>query len=344
MKKSEIEKEIERIKSKPIKSHQRLDYISSDIEKRIKHGKARFERLKEAIDKQFPAGTNQRGAADGIIAFSLENAIESFFIGNNSAVIMEIHSSLERACLDEITRYLSISQEAEEILKLAFNRKTLTDLSDYFLKTGHWSKEDVDFAKKLTNIRNSIAHKNFHNLNKQLSDGKEKFASSIHDITNKTNCIPFIIQTISLLIKISKLDTPSIGKNPRFASRVEAYSAVLGGVFNLFLYPNFVNLQKEFKFLILNDKFSKVSLLGSQSLIDLVSEYKSLVLEFHDVLGIDDKKANEMHSHLGKLCEKIFLTMRTDIQIDNPTSDFIKPTYIRYEKIIDTIKEMYNSN
>lgn len=133
MRKSKIEQEIEKIKSKPIKSHQRLDFISSDIEKRIKQGKTRFKKLKGAIDKQFPDGTNQRGAADGIIAFSIENAIESFFIGNNSAVIIEIHSSLERACLDEITRFLSISQEAEEILKLAFNRKTLGDLSDFFV-------------------------------------------------------------------------------------------------------------------------------------------------------------------------------------------------------------------
>ena len=331
--KKQLPKEIiklleEKLYVKPIGIEHRLQDVAVNIQNNIEPGKKRFDELLIEIDKKWPPKTVIRGAADGLTYFLFDNIFELYYIGNNSALFIELQGLLESFCIDKSCEFLAVNEEARQILMDAFSKKTLNDVADYFKSISFWTDDEVKFAKKLTAIRNGIAHKNIELVSKKLGDGKQQSRSSIDDLTKKTNVIPYVLKTIELLMKISEAAKPSFFKNPRFISRVEAYSNIIGRIFNLFCDVEFINLPNEVKFTMINRMFGRAVLLSSEKLSDFLTEFQKKVIEFHDSLGVDDKKGDILHSELINLSHNIFEEMRINLKIDGDPSIFIKPTLI----------------
>src|SRR5690554_4170049 len=68
----------------------RLSEVQDTIIKSIEPGKKRFEKLQKELDKTFPPNSVKRGAADGLTYFLFDSALELYFIGNNSALFIEL--------------------------------------------------------------------------------------------------------------------------------------------------------------------------------------------------------------------------------------------------------------
>ncbi|MCZ2482839.1 hypothetical protein G9H64_07705 [Aquirufa nivalisilvae] len=325
-----------RLYIKPIGIEIRLKEVQETIEKSITPGKKRFKELEKQLDKKFPPNTPKRGAANGITYFLFDSAFELYFIGNNSALFIELQGLLERFCIDKACEFIAVDDNAMAILIDSFSKKTLNDIAEYFQTISLWTAEEVNFAKKLTHIRNGIAHKNAKLVSKHLGDGQKKMLTSIDDITKKADAIPYIIQTIELIVKVADGEIPTYFSNPRFKGRLEAYSSIIGLILNLFCDREFISLPNPVKFTMLNRLFGKSFLLGSEELKVLLREFKTKVIEFHDLLGIEETKSKDLHKELVVIGNNIYEEMRRDLQVDGDSKVFIKPRSIEID--FDRIK------
>jgi hypothetical protein len=309
----------------------RLKEVQETIEQSIEPGKKRFQKLEKELDKIFPPKSVKRGSADGITYFLFDSAFELYFIGNNSALFIELQGLLERFCINKACEFIAVDDVAMKILKDTFSKKTLNDIAEYFKTISLWSDEEVKFARKLTQIRNGIAHKNAELVSKSIGDGQKSLITSIDEMTKKIDAVPYIITTIELIIKIADGTKPSYFSNPRFRGRLEAYSSVIGMVMNLFCDNEFIALPNPIKFTMLNRIFGKTYLLGSKILRDKIGEYKSKIIDFQDLLGVEEVKAKLLHQELIKLGVEIYDEMRKDLEVDGDSKIFVKPPPIEID-------------
>lgn len=305
------------------------DEVTKTICNSITDGEKRIDKLLKAIEKDYPQGTTQRALMDGVAYHLFTNAFQLYFIGNNAALFVELQGLLERVCLNKICVLLSVGKDVEPILFHAFSMKTLKDIADYFRQINLWDKEDVNFAERLTAIRNGIAHKNALLVSKKLGDGKKESLQSILDVTNKTDMIPYIIRTMELIVKVSECMTPNIIKNPRFKARFEEYSKIFGPICNLhgeMLIDGSQRLPDVVKDVILKRLFAPSILLASKELGDLLIEYKDTIILYHRALiDKDDESVSSLHAKLTDLVDKIYEAMKKDLNIDADYDYFVKP-------------------
>lgn len=320
----------------------RLIELQSKLEKELKKGDKRYKKLISEIDKNFPPKTPKRGFFDGIASIVFDTAFELYFIGNNSALIIELQGLLERFCLNAIIDLIPINEITKEIVSDGFEKKTLKDIAPYFKTLGVWEDSDVKFALKLTQIRNGIAHKNGKLVSKHLSNGQQSHPESIHEITAKTDVIPFILSTMELIIKATKMAEPEFLKNPRLRARYDTYLNIIGGLSNMYCHPEIIHMPKHIKDLYLNEQFSKVYLIGQKDLRDELSKLKIEIIDFHDSLGIDDEKSKKIHKEISNRVEKVYLLMKDDLAIDAKPDFFKQPKSIDIKEALERKKTMHN--
>lgn len=314
-----------------------IDEVTDTISNSIIKGKDKMKRLLGQIESDYPNGTSQRALIDGVTYHLFTNAFQLYFIGNNAALFVELQGLLERVCLDKICVFLSVGKDVEPILFHAFSMKTLKDIADYFRQIKLWDKEDVKFAERLTSIRNGIAHKNALLVSKLLGDGRKRSLHSISEVTSRTDMIPYIIRTIELIVKVTECMTPNVIKNPRFKSRFDEYSKILGPIINLYgemLIDGSQRLPDVVKDVMLKRFFAPSILLASEELGDLLIEYKDKVILYHRALiEKDDESIYSLHSQLSDLVDKILKAMKNDLHIDADFEFFAKPEIATIEQV-----------
>ena len=335
-----IEKKIIR---RSLNVEDRLFELQNKLQKELKKGDKRYNKLTTEIDKKFPPKTAKRGYFDGIASIVFDTAFELYFIGNNSALIIELQGLLERFCLNAIIDLIPINELTKEIVNDGFEKKTLKDIAPYFKMLKVWEEADVKFALKLNQIRNGIAHKNGKIVSKYLNDGKQNHPESIHEITAKVDVIPYILSTMELIIKATKVAEPEFLKNPRLRARYESYLNIMGGLSNMYCYPEIIHMPAHIKDMYLNDQFSKIYLIGQKKLREELPKLKIKLLDFHESLGNDDDKAKDLHDEISKIIEKVFELMKEDLAIDAKPDFFKKPKSIDIKEALKRKKTMHNS-
>ena len=320
--------------------------VTDTISKSVVKGRQRMKKLLEQIDNEFPEGTTQRALFDGVTYHLFTNAYQLYYIGNNAALFVELQGILERVCINKICVLLSVGKDVEPIMFDAFSMKTLKDIAEYFHKLNIWDKDDVTFAERLTNIRNGLAHKNATKVSKLLGNGKDKSLHSITEVTNKSNMIPYIIQTTELVVKVSECMTPNTIKNPRFKARFEEYSKILGPILNLYgemLIDGSQKLPDVVKDVMLKRFFAPSILLGSKDLGELLIEYKDKVIQYHRALiDKDDNSVYSLHPQLSDLVDKIIEAMKNDLNIDADTDFFVKPEVATVKQVKEYLMQKMN--
>lgn len=313
----------------------KLTQVENNIVNSIEVGKKRFKKLLAQIDVSFPPETTIRGAVDGLTYYLFDNAFTLYFVGSNSALFVELQGLLERFCGNKVTEFLAVNDKSKEILDDAFEKKTLTDFAEYFKTISYWDNEDVSFAKKLTNIRNGIAHKNAKRLSKYFHDGNLKTLSELETLIREIDMIPYIIQTVNLIIKVTDTNKPYYLQNPRFEARLEAYSSISGMITNLFCDPEYIHLPRHIKFVLLNRLFARTTLLSSDKLRGLLNNYKDKVIDFHEQLNKNEIKMKQLWNDLVLLVAEIIEEMRANLNVDGDSHIFQVPLVTRLEEIIE---------
>jgi hypothetical protein len=323
-----------KIMNKSLQVENRLIEIRKDLENQLKKGEKRYKKLMVEIDKKYPPKTPKRGSFDGISSIVFDTAFELYFIGNNSALIIELQGLLERFCLNALFDLLPINSDAKEVITDGFSKKTLKDVATYFKTFKLWDESDVKFALKLTQIRNGIAHKNTSIVSKYLGNGKQNHPESIHQITSKIDSIPYILTTMDLIIKASQAAKPSFLNNPRLKARYDTYLNLIGNLTNMYCLPEIIHMPFHIKDMFFNNQFSKTYLIGSQKLTTELQKVKPDIIAFHEHLGVDDGKANEIYTRLSKNIENIYKYMKEDLSIDSSTDFFKEPSILDIKEIL----------
>lgn len=333
-------KEVEKIKKdklidKPMGSKKRLDFIQQDIYKNIKSGEQRFDDLYFAIEENFPMPTTDRGFVDAVLVAAFDTTLELLFLGKNTSFFVELQGVLERFCYNALRDILPIDMKnSQVIISQMMDKKTLKDFSPYLRTLGIWNDKDVKFAERLTQIRNGIAHKNIGLVSKYLGDGKQKHFLSIESVTSKVDCIPYLIDTLKLIIKVSHIITSPLLKNPRLQARYQRYSDAVGLLACLFCIPNLMTMPKDLKDMYFVDFFMPLNLISTEELGAKFREYQTKVIEFHDKLNVDDERAKQLHSELCTLFNEIYNLMRAELKVDIDRDILVnKPKSITLEEI-----------
>lgn len=180
-----------------------LAELSSQIEQEIPKGTKRFERFAKQFNKRFGGDKGDYYGRAAALAFALLGAaLQMYYIGHNASVFVELYGFVERFVLRDLAWYLARDRNSAQIIEGLIDRKTLPDLADALQQLDVWSADDVTFAKKLTKVRNGIAHKNAILLSKHLGSGKKLHILDTDELVADADCVPYLLHSIELLAKL----------------------------------------------------------------------------------------------------------------------------------------------
>ena len=160
----------------------------------------------EIFNREFPSDNPEdRGRAEAITWALMGAPLILYSLGMNGAAIIELHGIVERLALREtVNNIASISKKS--IVTDVMERCTLSDFTSILFDLEILDKDDLKFSKKLSRIRNGLAHKNPEIISNVAYSGKKISFLDIDSVINNFDCIPFIIESIRLLVKMSKIE------------------------------------------------------------------------------------------------------------------------------------------
>lgn len=175
--------------------------LLSSIENELPAAKCRLDRFVEVFEKEFSLNIKpeDRGAAEAITWALMDSPLLLYSLNMNGSAIVELHGVLERFALRDTANHLGVP------LKI-FDRHHLSDLALVLHDLGIFDKDDVKFARKLNRLRNGLAHKNPRVISNMIYSGRKISALDIDSVMAKYDCIPLLIGTIHLMIKMSKAE------------------------------------------------------------------------------------------------------------------------------------------
>jgi len=181
-----------------------IDELIVSLEKELPEGRIRLKKFIDFFKKKFPLEQNpeRRGRADAITWALMDVPLILYGLNKNGSAIIELHGILERFVLRE-TVYLIRGSLEEGILTRVFERFTLPELVEILYNLKKMEKADVKFAKKLTRIRNGLAHKNPRIISNIVLSGKEISVLDIDTVMTKFDCVPLLINAIDFLVRLS---------------------------------------------------------------------------------------------------------------------------------------------
>lgn len=175
--------------------------LLSSIENDLPSAKCRLDKFVEVFDKEFPLDTKpeDRARAEAITWALMNVPLLLYSLNMNGSAIIELHGILERFILRDTANHLGVP------LKI-FERHHLPDLALVLHDLEIFDKEDLRFARKLSRLRNGLAHKNPMSISNLLFSGKKISALDIDSVMAKYDCIPLLIGAIHLMVKMSKAE------------------------------------------------------------------------------------------------------------------------------------------
>jgi len=181
-----------------------IEELLSFIETNLPAVKLRLDKFIEAFNEDFPLETKleDRGRAEAITWALMNVPLLLYALNMNGSAIIELHGILERFTLRETVNRLGVP------LRI-FERHHLPALVSILCHLRICDKKDVKFAKKLNKLRNGLAHKNPKVISNVALSGKKISVLDIDSVMSGFDCIPLIIGTIYLLVKMSKVEKSS---------------------------------------------------------------------------------------------------------------------------------------
>lgn len=181
-----------------------LAELSSQIEQEIPKGTKRFARFAKQFNNRFCGDPGDYGCAAALAFSLLGAALQMYYVGHNASVFVELQGFVERFVLRDLPQHLARDRNSAQIIADMIDRKTLPELAHALQQLDVWSADDVTFAKKLTKVRNGIAHKNARLLSKPLGSGKNIHILDAAELVANADCVPYLLNSIELLAKLCK--------------------------------------------------------------------------------------------------------------------------------------------
>jgi hypothetical protein len=196
MKKEKIEEE------HSLSINKTIEDLLSSLENIIPSERDKLKKFVSSFKEEFPLeNTQNRGSAEALTWALMDGPLLLYALGKNGSAIVELHGILEMFATRKIVAFLPPPLK-ETIKSRVIKRCTSEDLALILCGLGIWSKEDVKFVEKLKKLRNGFAHKNPKLISNAVCSGKEISMLDIDSVMGDINCVPLIVKTIKLLLKM----------------------------------------------------------------------------------------------------------------------------------------------
>lgn len=330
----------------PLDINNRMLAISDNIRNALKNKDKKIAELINAINAKYPEKSVQRGLYEGLSALSMDTVYSLYLMNNNAALIVELQGILERYCNNALCDILPIDNNAKSIVIEALDKKTLKDFAPYMKKLSVWDEEDEDFALKLTDLRNGIAHKNAEVVSRNkliASNGQSRHPESIHAMMAKVDCTDFIVRTIDLMIKAMGIARPSFIKQPRLYARYQEYTSLIAEMHSLFLTNPYSKMGYPYLETYVNERLARTYIISGEKLLTEIEKYRVDILDFHRALDEKNEKLiKQIHSRFGGELEAIKKAMREDLHADDERIYFDTPALIDIKPYLRQSREKFN--
>ena len=185
-----------------------IEVHSKDAQNIVKNPKKVEQQIYEAINKKYPTNHSYRMFVNALVDSSFKHVIYLIILDQLPSAYVEMHGVVEESAIRFFPKNMKVKENAS-ILRELIDRKTLKDLIPYYVQLDLWTKEDATFAKKLANIRNGVAHRNFDLLFKYVGGEPDpNFISKYDDVNFKSKeAINAFALSIELCIKIFKTNS-----------------------------------------------------------------------------------------------------------------------------------------
>ena len=182
-----------------------IESITSVLEDGLPRYKVRLTRFMKEFNTVFPKdqALESRVRAEALTWALMDVPLFLYAVGLNGAAITELHSILERLTIRELAEHLSSPRKKETINRI-IERYALLDLVQILAEMELIEKEQVKYVKKLSKLRNGIAHKNPLVISNALLSGKRISFLDIDATISKVECVPLLIEGIRYLVRLSK--------------------------------------------------------------------------------------------------------------------------------------------
>jgi len=161
------------------------------------------DNLYSKISKTFPPKHSFRNSVLALINVFLEQAAQLIILQQNTAARIELYAVLERLVIVYLPHKLAKDKKSESVIRSFIERKTLLELSHFLQELELWEKEDLAFVKRLSRIRNALAHRNYELLEK-ITGMRHSFLDKPIARINKLDASDDLVKTLELVIKLTK--------------------------------------------------------------------------------------------------------------------------------------------
>lgn len=217
----EVKKRIKAIDDKRVSIP--FDRISTYLEEHVPNVRQRLDDFRSRLDKEFLEFRKileipHRVDTEVIIELAFKRSVAVGFmqimhvplmlysLNLNGPAIIELHGVFERFIIDTVSALFYTSEkEVMTLRKRILERRTLYDLALILKDLDIWDKDDMKFVKKLSRLRNALAHRNVKKLSKLVYSGRPISVFEIEDVMTDVDFISRIIRTLHLMIKAGRI-------------------------------------------------------------------------------------------------------------------------------------------
>lgn len=132
----------------------------------------------------------------------LGDVLPLYLLGRNSTVYGEVYSWLERTTIECFPRVITRVERRMEVLARFIERRTLGDFCKPLVELRVWGEDDARFIRKLTQIRNGIAHRNADLISRHVNSGNPLTLAGIAPLVDETDAADAIVRALSPLTKV----------------------------------------------------------------------------------------------------------------------------------------------
>jgi len=164
--------------------------------------KKRLQSLIDELEEEFPRSLSLTyTVAQWALRDLLKGAIVLYLLGLNGSAIVDLYAILEDNARTDISIVPNFTKPQAAAVTTLAERHTLFDFAKFYFALNVWSAEDVSFVKKLTTIRNGVAHRNPAKISRQLLGGKAIDFGEIDQVLSTANLPELIVNSITIIIK-----------------------------------------------------------------------------------------------------------------------------------------------
>jgi hypothetical protein len=189
-----------------------LKHVEAKLRGALNSGPDRFARFREAFDEKFAKEGDAR-ASKVMLLTLLQQPLALLYVNDANSSIVDLHGILERQTLERVPTLLSGEITKRKAISDLLSRKTLNDPVPHLVALGVWDKEDEKAVRRLSHLRNGIAHKNAELLSNLLNSGKKLPLQDALGLASKEDCVHHFLTVVALLLKLFR---------GRVASKAEA--------------------------------------------------------------------------------------------------------------------------